>query len=502
MCAGACLFLTGCDDGKEAVHSQSLAETSIESVNKESTDAQEENEKTDKVGEEELPDLPVWSPEYIISYIKAMNLDVYDFTREMKENEKNVSKLDFNKMCYVSDFSFGIGSPKYEQVYSESDFVYVGKMDDEKPDGFGILIKMVNVDSFGAEKVNRIVYTGMFKKGKYDGFGLLYCADHGDEEQKYSSFIQNAEEPQEATTQYLNELRYMGYFENGYSSEKGIRIGYPKLYWYFKPYEENLEESIEEAADEITVLSGEFKKGKANGKVKLYYSGFLLYEGMAKKGEMHEKGTEYYKKSTQKKYEGEFSNGVYWGEGTLYDQEGNVVCSGQWKNNMCGVINANDYISSAEKEAYIKELIEAGFDLESEEGQMYIEQGGLEKEYHQVREDIGLSEDKVENLEENNEGNVVFDAAGQDYIFPESSVRYLTAEEVNGLDKATLRLGRNEIYARHGRAFQTEDLNQYFNSKSWYSGYISAEEFDDSVLNGYEKANLEIIKAAEERNVY
>ena len=61
------------------------------------------------------------------------------------------------------------------------------------------------------------------------------------------------------------------------------------------------------------------------------------------------------------------------------------------------------------------------------------------------------------------------------------------------LDASTLRLARNEIYAKHGRKFQTEDLNQYFSQKSWYDGYLSAEEFDDSVLNEYEKENLTLV---------
>ena len=65
------------------------------------------------------------------------------------------------------------------------------------------------------------------------------------------------------------------------------------------------------------------------------------------------------------------------------------------------------------------------------------------------------------------------------------------------LDASTLRLARNEIYAKHGRKFQTEDLNQYFSQKSWYDGYLSAEEFDDSVLNEYEKENLTLIKQVE-----
>lgn len=90
------------------------------------------------------------------------------------------------------------------------------------------------------------------------------------------------------------------------------------------------------------------------------------------------------------------------------------------------------------------------------------------------------------------------DITNQDYmILPESGSRYLTYDDVVGLDKGTLRLARNEIYARHGRKFQTEDLNEYFSKQPWYYGYLSAEEFDDAILNEYEKANLDLIKAAE-----
>lgn len=85
----------------------------------------------------------------------------------------------------------------------------------------------------------------------------------------------------------------------------------------------------------------------------------------------------------------------------------------------------------------------------------------------------------------------------KEYILPRSSSDYLKEEDLQGLDQATLRLARNEIYAKHGRKFETEDLNQYFTSKSWYHGYLSQEEFDDSVLNEYEKANLDLIKTVE-----
>ena len=51
----------------------------------------------------------------------------------------------------------------------------------------------------------------------------------------------------------------------------------------------------------------------------------------------------------------------------------------------------------------------------------------------------------------------------------------------------------NEIYARHHRLFVLKDVQEYFDSKSWYDGYISAENFDTSVMNVYECANINLM---------
>ena len=84
----------------------------------------------------------------------------------------------------------------------------------------------------------------------------------------------------------------------------------------------------------------------------------------------------------------------------------------------------------------------------------------------------------------------------EDYIFPNSSSVLLTDAEVSGISKDQLRIGRNEILARHGRRFNDQALQQYFDSKRT----ISPDEFDanlDSRLNDVERANIEIIKKYE-----
>ena len=79
------------------------------------------------------------------------------------------------------------------------------------------------------------------------------------------------------------------------------------------------------------------------------------------------------------------------------------------------------------------------------------------------------------------------------YFLPESDSRYLAMEELEGFTAADCRLARNELYARHGRRFNDENLQAHFDSCEWYQGTIAPEDFDESVLNEYELANRDLI---------
>lgn len=86
------------------------------------------------------------------------------------------------------------------------------------------------------------------------------------------------------------------------------------------------------------------------------------------------------------------------------------------------------------------------------------------------------------------------------YILPDSSKKKLDKSDLKGLSKKKLRLARNEIYARHGRIFQDEGLQNYFESKPWYEGIIPAEEFSDSEeLSSVERKNIALIKQYESK---
>jgi hypothetical protein len=61
---------------------------------------------------------------------------------------------------------------------------------------------------------------------------------------------------------------------------------------------------------------------------------------------------------------------------------------------------------------------------------------------------------------------------------------------LHGLSLHELRLLRNEVYARHGRMFRAEWLQQYFFFQPWYA---PDENFKDEELSGNDKLNVETI---------
>ena len=89
--------------------------------------------------------------------------------------------------------------------------------------------------------------------------------------------------------------------------------------------------------------------------------------------------------------------------------------------------------------------------------------------------------------------------AADDYILPESSEYYLTDQDIEGMDAQELNYARNEIFARYGREFDSEELMDYFESQDWYTPVYSPEEFDSNMLNQYEKENVKFLLSREEQ---
>lgn len=88
-----------------------------------------------------------------------------------------------------------------------------------------------------------------------------------------------------------------------------------------------------------------------------------------------------------------------------------------------------------------------------------------------------------------------------EYVIEDSASRYLTDADVKGLTLQEINYAKNEIYARHGRRFNSKELQDYFDSTSWYVGKYSPEDFDQNysgkMLNDYEKKNAEFLRDKE-----
>ncbi len=104
-----------------------------------------------------------------------------------------------------------------------------------------------------------------------------------------------------------------------------------------------------------------------------------------------------------------------------------------------------------------------------------------------------------------NESYAAQDASEEedDYVLPNAGTHYYTKDELSSYTDYQLYLARNEVYARWGRGFSNADLQNYFDSQSWYTKEYSPEDFDalPDPLNDCAKKNVDLIKEVEaERN--
>ncbi len=77
------------------------------------------------------------------------------------------------------------------------------------------------------------------------------------------------------------------------------------------------------------------------------------------------------------------------------------------------------------------------------------------------------------------------------------TIRY-RQEDIEALDADGLRITKAEILGRHGRIFNDQNIQDYFEDQSWYHARYTAQEFDENSLNEVEKYNLELLAAAEQ----
>lgn len=86
------------------------------------------------------------------------------------------------------------------------------------------------------------------------------------------------------------------------------------------------------------------------------------------------------------------------------------------------------------------------------------------------------------------------------YIIMNSDTILFTAEDLEGFDEDMCILARNGIYARHGRKFKSQSIQEYFEQFEWYVPTIEPDNFSDQVFNYIESHNIATIRDYERAN--
>lgn len=115
-----------------------------------------------------------------------------------------------------------------------------------------------------------------------------------------------------------------------------------------------------------------------------------------------------------------------------------------------------------------------------------------------VREEPEMEAESETESETETESEIEADTRSE-YIFPDMDTRYLTQDEVSKLSLQAVCYAKNELYARHGRKFLSQELKDYFNDKTWYEGTVDPDSFSPGVFNTYENDNLLLLVSAEEK---
>lgn len=87
-------------------------------------------------------------------------------------------------------------------------------------------------------------------------------------------------------------------------------------------------------------------------------------------------------------------------------------------------------------------------------------------------------------------------SAGNYSLYPQASDRLLTKEDVENMSAWDLKIMRNEIFARYGYIFKSEEMRNYFKYEKWY---VPMYDNVDNMLTDVEKKNIDLIKRYESR---
>ena len=209
--------------------------------------------------------------------------------------------------------------------------------------------------------------------------------------------------------------------------------------------------------------------------------------------------------------------GVYWilgkstgNTGRRHEQDQittEVIQTGQEEAESQAAITILDGTQDKESEQVTEKITEQESEKLTESEKTTERMTELHTESEKVTEKM-TEERQTEKQTEKKEEPPVIDIISEDYYvieeptaepdysggyLPESSQRTLSDADVAGMSYDDLQMAINEIYARHGRIFQSESISSYFNSQSWYQGTVTAENFSESVFSSVESQNIQFL---------
>ena len=124
---------------------------------------------------------------------------------------------------------------------------------------------------------------------------------------------------------------------------------------------------------------------------------------------------------------------------------------------------------------------------------------GRQPWYHATAPEVKISALEEQNVqflraaeETNNKPVLTAERPQSDFLIPDSDKRLLSRADLTSFNPTQLRIARNEIYARRGRFFKSDDLKQHFAKFPWYKPYTW-----NPGLTSVELANVFLIESVE-----
>lgn len=245
--------------------------------------------------------------------------------------------------------------PAYYEVSSQAksmdsafDFYYVGKIKNNRPNGDGALFV------FSTSSGMQLLYAGGFKDGKANGNGIMLnstwfgydISQSGTYEKNLLNGKGISYKDGDITGVYdaYNDMlvEYSDGSFSTYSKDKQEeiikRIMKRNPACRMKLLEGLYEVDNRKVKINIPVVKpiegfvGKFKEDEYQEGKEYDYFGILVYDGEFKNGEYSGNGTLYYDGSSSIKYKGKFRNGNYNGKGVLYNKDGSVRKKAEFKN--------------------------------------------------------------------------------------------------------------------------------------------------------------------------